>query len=984
MKVIVRIKVRILTLFFFAFLLSFQHICGFTHTFFLFPFLDGVLNKTFEISLCKGLLQSAAEMNAETLVICSQALNCTSQLFAWMSMNQYCQITNSLLGAIFVFASFGCCSVRRNGDNGEKANVSQLGNLAMNCINEIMAKNCVLGDATEFLHNIFRNVFKLLQKLTSNDDFNELFGSESINEEYMGKLTEFLRLFVAGHIQRFENLPTFSVIDFLSLLFKYTFKQATAEQFLDALEVWSIFIDYILLKYKQLQEYNKSLESKGVEYLQKYKEALTSVLANVVRKIQFRFNASCLEQLSDEILEDEEGDNEAQTYFKQCLDIVAKIAEIFPSETFDVIKELHEDNINIYLGASAYVQKDVDGLPVAFKFLSDTDFQSTHYVLRDLSTALKVSGRLADQFITEHFSSRFIAAKYLIDSLVRSLVFANQLKIHTIRVNSEPLLSLQNDLIDIHAQIIATIKAYCHWISQYYNQTASIDQNNDCFILLNTITEKCVEIISCDINYGDNSRYPEPVVHSAIHCLYSISTTIRPSFLLNMNCIQELYNAICLSPCNSATQLTQQNKCLQLNISSNDEKLLCRCISSMLLLPWPNIPDASQNWSIRSMHHDKFIAAISEPLKNVVKEKEILTDQTVLQEKNTKMTLHITLDLLNDIISIHKDSPTRSKQLLFNSIKEPLEILTALMPIYLPHPDIAEDCLQFFIVSFDVFRAQIGLGFVEQIIRGMLSLFQQNNLPGFAFSEGNVGGKVIAKFFKMLTFVVQHHGNAFKTLLPGMISFTLDQICPVIFHITSPDFRLPFYEFLYHTLLNNWKYFFPNNSVLMYVNGSSENKEVIEHEEDFVRIMQVFGQSFLQTDITLFKFNMEALEKLNSRLKLFHKEAFRRTVLKEFLSLFFSLLLNKGLTILQDEIIAICYNMAAVDFDYFFHNFLPQFLNSCETLDENQKRVLLTQSFKSNEYDCPSFSLNLTKFICDLRFYNLCNNSLIQGSKLVS
>lgn len=47
--------------------------------------------------------------------------------------------------------------------------------------------------------------------------------------------------------------------------------------------------------------------------------------------------------------------------------------------------------------------------------------------------------------------------------------------------------------------------------------------------------------------------------------------------------------------------------------------------------------------------------------------------------------------------------------------------------------------------------------------------------------------------------------------------------------------------------------------------------DTCEHEAQFIQIMQAFGQSFLQTDITIFKQNLLALESLNSKYKLYHK-----------------------------------------------------------------------------------------------------------------
>ena len=44
---------------------------------------------------------------------------------------------------------------------------------------------------------------------------------------YVDKFTDFLQLFVSVHLRRFESNPQFPVLEFLSLLFKYTFRQVS-------------------------------------------------------------------------------------------------------------------------------------------------------------------------------------------------------------------------------------------------------------------------------------------------------------------------------------------------------------------------------------------------------------------------------------------------------------------------------------------------------------------------------------------------------------------------------------------------------------------------------------------------------------------------------------------------------------------------------------------------------------------------------------
>ena len=49
------------------------------------------------------------------------------------------------------------------------------------------------------------------------------------------------------------------------------------------------------------------------------------------------------------------------------------------------------------------------------------------------------------------------------------------------------------------------------------------------------------------------------------------------------------------------------------------------------------------------------------------------------------------------------------------------------------------------------------------------------------------------------------------------------------------------------------------------------HSDEVENEGQFTSIMQSFGQSFLQPDISIFRQNLETLESLNSKWKLYHK-----------------------------------------------------------------------------------------------------------------
>lgn len=45
--------------------------------------------------------------------------------------------------------------------------------------------------------------------------------------------------------------------------------------------------------------------------------------------------------------------------------------------------------------------------------------------------------------------------------------------------------------------------------------------------------------------------------------------------------------------------------------------LLCRALSNILLLPWPNLPENEQQWPVRSINHASLISALSRDYRNL-------------------------------------------------------------------------------------------------------------------------------------------------------------------------------------------------------------------------------------------------------------------------------------------------------------------------------------------------------------------------------
>lgn len=45
--------------------------------------------------------------------------------------------------------------------------------------------------------------------------------------------------------------------------------------------------------------------------------------------------------------------------------------------------------------------------------------------------------------------------------------------------------------------------------------------------------------------------------------------------------------------------------------------LVCRALSNILLLPWPNLPENEQQWPVRSVNHASLISALSRDYRSL-------------------------------------------------------------------------------------------------------------------------------------------------------------------------------------------------------------------------------------------------------------------------------------------------------------------------------------------------------------------------------
>uniref|UniRef100_A0A3P8XV62 Importin N-terminal domain-containing protein n=1 Tax=Esox lucius TaxID=8010 RepID=A0A3P8XV62_ESOLU len=881
----------------------------------------------------KLLSQPMPALDGDSEHLCSLALECLAHLFSWIPLST--NITPSLLASIFHFARFGC-DLRVNG----QLDRSRLGVLAMTCVNELVSKNCVPLEFEEYLLRMFQQTFFLLQRLTRENNAHTVKGRlQDLDESYVEKFTDFLRLFVSVHLRRIESNDQFPVVEFLALLFKYTFNQPTHEGYFACLDIWSIFLDYLTTKIKSRLADRDSV-------LNRYKDALVLLLTEVLNRIQFRYNQSQLEELDDETLDDDQ-QTEWQRYLRQSLEVVAKVMELLPSHAFSTLFPVLQEDLDVYLGLQQFIV--TSRTCRRLNITAENDCRRLHCALRDLSSLLQAVGRLAEYFIGDVFAARFNDALAVVERLVDVTCYGSQISLYDLETAVPSV--LKPDLIDVHAQSLAALQAYSHWLAQFYSEVQR--QNQSRFISLVTSTmDATAPLITAKI--------PEKLLLSACHLMVSMATTVRPVFLVTLPAVRNVFNFIIE---NQTRRLPQEA-----------HMLVCRALSNMLLLPWPNLPESEQQWQTRSSSHASLLAALTRHyclLRSPANQ-----PPRRLGLDDTKAMLHQTLPVLRDIVDSISAESTKSRQICYQSLQESVQVSLGLFPVFIHQPDVTDEMLSFFLTLFQGLRVQMGVPFTGQIIHTFLSMFTREQLAASILQEGSAGCRVVEKFLKILQVVVQEPGQAFKPFLPSILSLCMEQVYPILAERSSPDVKAEMFELLYQVLHHNWRYFFKTSVLASVQRGSAE--DAMENEAQFSAAMQAFGQSFLQPDIHIFKQNLSYLESLNSKHKLYHRKLFRTSMLFHFINVLLQVLLHKSHDLLQEEIALAVYNMASVDFDAFYSAFMPEFLNGCHGVDSNQ-RTVLCRNFKL-ERDLPSFTQSVHRLVNDLRYYRLCNSSLPTGT----
>ena len=114
---------------------------------------------------------------------------------------------------------------------------------------------------------------------------------------------------------------------------------------------------------------------------------------------------------------------------------------------------------------------------------------------------------------------------------------------------------------------------------------------NQCRELINGLVVAVASVIK-------EEGCPTNLVHSASHFMVTLTGTVRPPSIWKVKEFTDLYNSV-----------------HSLNLSTEDNRLMIRALTNVLLLYWPGLEE--QRWDERQKHLSKFLRDITASFRQI-------------------------------------------------------------------------------------------------------------------------------------------------------------------------------------------------------------------------------------------------------------------------------------------------------------------------------------------------------------------------------
>ena len=804
------------------------------------------------------------------------------------------------------------------------------------------------------------------------------------DDERSTKITEFLRVFLSRHIGRIAGSPQFPMPQFLALLFTFTFQRSTASSFVCCLDVWALFVDFVLDEWQQADERAR---------LTPYFDGLTAVATRLVDHVSWATNAAFLCQLDGDDDDDVEGKltnggngaakesgwrdfdgnsgaagsasaspcggPETRSGFTQrAVDLVGKIVQI-PGCTDKVLAAIFP-KLQTRLGAyTAAGQAGAEAFGAA---------------CRDLCTLLRM---IPVMHFVIHFEASVETAKQLV--LAATHVVAAQ------GARGAP----GRDHADLLVEAYDFMRSFSGWFVAYAegaNDPAGFGR-----LIAGCVAQAAETLDAAARPPGPPAR----VQLAAVRLLHSLAANVRPRVPVAARAMPGLERVLC-------HQLQAVAGPLPLPVQ-------CRLVvaaSSITVVPVSKMRAGTPDWEAQRAPYAAQMGVFAARLASAAERRDALA-----ADANAVREVCRCAQVLSALSLSVRTLPTAAKAFVYPVLQPALPAALALLPVcVLPAASggatgntaelmaASRTLLDLLLAMFDAMRRQVGTSASKQIVEVLVALFATPALSASVLGGGAGGGAgntnprggrggalVVYKLLRFLSSLVAEPTAAFNALIPQILALCLDNLFPVLFASDhSAELLHAFFVLLREILVARWRCFVSssvaNRASSRISGGSKPSSSTFVSEaarQRFFQMMELLLNSFKRADLPpdAVGINLNTLETLSKKHRLLTLPAFKDAMLPAFLKTLLGALVNQMHTLSHEDIVRVIYRFSAADFDLFFGTVVAGIIRDSARLSPASKAHLVKTLTRAQ--DLPTFSSNLIGFVNNLLILSECGPSYV-------
>ncbi|KAG1691812.1 hypothetical protein DVH05_026187 [Phytophthora capsici] len=865
---------------------------------------------------------------------------------------------------------------------------------ALQCLAELMSKRFEPVKVDEIVGQVMFGLCPLLQKTVED----QLIGRAT--EQYLDKLSEFVELFLTQHLKRLENpkygdiLPTF-----LQSVHAFTTKQPHVEGFLNCLSVWEVFVSYI----EEIEQDEGAANERVRAVLTAYEKGLVAVMLHLVERVTYESNRNQLDELDDgddagNHRDNEDADNSAAfdlestggVYGQGSLQDLAQIRTDISSGNASggtSMVELSERK-QFVVDCIALIRR-IAALPSCAPPLLEIMLPRVQNVVDKVLYHIHEMPVIAQQ--SEQWEQqRCVIHDLTVNCAILSNVCANYY-------------SISSDLNQQMAgwQILHLFIKMSEYMVQHRLHTrGGAFAELQCEAL--TSIRFCLSCIPFVIKSGarqDVLNASESVLQVL---LQTLDTSIVPSPLAVMqNSMQLLANlGFVLSyedmlQITSMTQLEAHIHQFSLHLPLAIQGDLYTSMSNSILNSAISLrgnngtSNGSQSW-------ENAYGSLLVPIRESIDQSAVTlhqNDQRVLEQA---MVAQLRRDcyLVRCLARSVETKPKIAKDAFFSVFQSSFPSLMALLTTYFttirkmstsstPQSKtqiksalkVVNEIVRLYAQLLKSIRKEMQKETVSEIMRTFVEIFNDSQLSGVLYNQGNAGLMVLCGFLQLLKIVVEEPTSVFSSFLQNILDLCFGPLKEVIFsHPESDSVILGYFVALVEQLLEKHYRFFIVYSGQFTPDGARERGYASDQAHTyFLSIFQSLASVLSREGSNLApricKQVLGLLDRVDKAQGLFAFTGFQSELRMGFLSTLMNILTRGEMNLLQDEVIQLLHRVAAVDFASFYQVFLNGYIK--EILTQPQLEAASKMEGEclqwSGQVDLPTFSQEVVAFLNDLK-----------------